>query len=497
MKIKNIIIAGVLVAASAAALTGCSRLQGPEAVIEESKRDKTYGESMLYIDSYDMDVALKPDENTLEASVTAELYNNTEKVLDEVVFRLPAASAIKSSGGDLSWEVTGAYLGSSQATALEHTVDAADPTVIRVALGDNKLDPSGSTFVTLSVKEDIPEEDMRFGHFKAGKYDQYVLSGCFPQVAELRDGDWVLNEIDWTGEKVSADSDFSQTTDYHVELTMPENYYAAATGGEMRGENSTVINAIDVRDFAIVASNGLTSAYWTNDNLVLRYYYIEGSKDNETGQEAVAWRVPTGLDWMEDYVKKYPWNQYDIVTIYSDYEAHSFPGMMVFGDKAVHDGIKGEDIDSIRDDYKLHFTEHIFDQWFGEIAGCNEATDGWLTKGLRTWINDYAMAKVYGDIQERQIGEIIRNAKEENPAAMEMKLSDKFPDGKTADFVNTYRAAEFIEEMYNVLGEDEFLKAVKDYVVKYEFKEADSQDFIEIMKSHTGKDIQNIVDRFF
>ena len=90
-----------------------------------------------------------------------------------------------------------------------------------------------------------------------------------------------------------------------------------------------------------------------------------------------------------------------------------------------------------------------------------------------------------------------REKKKESPAAMEMKLSDKFPDGKTADIVNTYRGAEFIEEMYNIIGEDEFLKAIKDYVVTYEFKEADAQGFFEIMKKHTGKDIQNNIDKFF
>ena len=184
-------------------------------------------------------------------------------------------------------------------------------------------------------------------------------------------------------------------------------------------------------------------------------------------------------------------------TVYSDYDANSYPGMMVFGDKAVYDGIRGDEVDSMRDFYKLHLTEHIFDQWFGEIVGCNEATDGWLNKGLRFWFNDYAMANVYGDISERAVGETIREMKKKEPAAMEMKLSDKFPDGKTADIVNTYRGAEFLEDLYGALGKDEFLKAISDYVIKYEFKEADSEKFIEVMKAHTGKDIQAVVDKYF
>lgn len=497
MKIKKIMTAAGIVSASVIALTGCSRLQGPEAKLEESKRDKSYSESMLYVDSYDMEVSLKPEQNSLEASATAELYNNTGNTLDEIVFRLPSAACLESKGGGLSWEVTGAYLGSGGTTNLEYTIDPENSGVIRVSLGENKLDQAGSTFVTLAVKEDIPEEDIRFGHFKAGNHDQYVLSECFPKVVEFRDNNWVINDIDWTGEKVSADTSFSQTSDYHVKMTMPDGYYAVGTGGESIGENATTINAVDARDFAVVASNGIVSAYWTNDNLVLRYYYLEGSKDNETGQEAVSWRVPTGLDWMEDFIKKYPWNQYDIVTVYSDYDANSYPGMMVFGDKAVYDGIRGDEVDSMRDFYKLHLTEHIFDQWFGEIVGCNEATDGWLNKGLRFWFNDYAMANVYGDISERAVGETIREMKKKEPAAMEMKLSDKFPDGKTADIVNTYRGAEFLEDLYGALGKDEFLKAISDYVIKYEFKEADSEKFIEVMKAHTGKDIQAVVDKYF
>lgn len=112
MKIKNVFTAAGIVTASVIALTGCSRLQGPEAKLEESKRDKSYSESMLYIDSYDMDITLKPEDNSLEATATAELYNNSGSTLDEIVFRLPSDACLKSKGGDLSWEVTGAYLGS-------------------------------------------------------------------------------------------------------------------------------------------------------------------------------------------------------------------------------------------------------------------------------------------------------------------------------------------------------------------------------------------------
>ena len=497
MKIKKSIMVAGAIAVCAATLTGCSRLQGPEAKMEQSKRDKAYSESMLYIDTYEMDVALDADANKLSTTVTAELYNNTGETLEEIVFRLPADSCLKSKGGGLSWEVVAAYLGSDTGSGLEYAIDSGDSSVIRVALGDKKLEDKKSTFVTLEVKEDIPEEDMRFGHFKAGNHDQYVLSGCFPKVAEFRDGDWVINEIDWTGEKVSADTDFSQATDYHVKLTAPKGYNAVGTGIELRSEENTTLTAVDSRDFAVVVSNGLVNSYWTNDELTLKYYYIDGSKSNETAQEAVSWRVPTGMDWMEDYILKYPWNQYDIVTIYGDYEAHTYPGIMIFGDRAVYDGIKGDEIDAVRDELKLHFTETLFYQWFGEIAGCNEQKDGWLSKGLSTWLNDYLMANAYGDLKERAIGEKIRDMKKQNPEAMGLKLTDAFPDGKTADIVNTYRGAEFIEEIYNALGDEAFLAAIKDYVSNYQFKEADAQGFIETMKGHAGKDIDSIVEKYF
>ena len=214
-------------------------------------------------------------------------------------------------------------------------------------------------------------------------------------------------------------------------------------------------------------------------------------------EDIVKQRIPISMDWMEDYLRKYPWNQYDMVLINTDYQSAAFPGLMVFGGKDIFEGVSGDDFKNTNKTYQDRFRNTLLEQWFGQIIGCNKKTDAWLSKGLIAWFSDYMSVKTFGEYEERKITDVIKEMKKQHPQAMDMKLSDTFPDEETADLVNTYRGAELIEELYQSLENDDFFLAMKDYFSKYDFKEASSEDFINIMKDHSKTDIQNIVDKYF
>ncbi len=489
-RIKKFMITGVIISASVVALTGCQNQKKPQPVVEEVGRDISFTEKKLYVKSYDMDVSLNPAGKTLTASVTAELNNNTDESLQEILFRLPSDKVIKGGKEGLTWEVTGAYLGTDTSTALEHTIDPQDSSLIKVSLGDNKLDPSKEAMITVAVKEDIPEEDFSFGHFTAGDHDQFVLSGCFPKVVEYHDNDWVINDTD-------TNTYPSQATNYHVKVDKPEGYTVIGTGVEIANEGDTRVNAVDSRDFAMVITNSAQSSYVSNGNLTINLFYPDGTTSQEMAEDIVKQRIPISMDWMEDYLRKYPWNQYDMVLINTDYQSAAFPGLMVFGGKDIFEGVSGDDFKNTNKTYQDRFRNTLLEQWFGQIIGCNKKTDAWLSKGLIAWFSDYMSVKTFGEYEERKITDVIKEMKKQHPQAMDMKLSDTFPDEETADLVNTYRGAELIEELYQSLENDDFFLAMKDYFSKYDFKEASSEDFINIMKDHSKTDIQNIVDKYF
>ena len=91
------------------------------------------------------------------------------------------------------------------------------------------------------------------------------------------------------------------------------------------------------------------------------------------------------------------------------------------------------DIESI-DDYRKKmlpvFKEGILNQWFSEMTGCNRATDGWLSRGMLTWFNDYINYSTTNESVDRKLKEILDEAEEKYPEAMNMKLNEKTGDAE-------------------------------------------------------------------
>ena len=489
MKIKTKIIAGVLIAASVAALTGCNSNK-PDVEVESARREIKRDEKMLYADSYDMDVTLDAEAKTLESAVTAKIYNNTDVTLDEILFHIPVEDYLKEKGSSLSAEVTGAYLGTDKTASLEYVVDSENPgCYIFVSLGDKKLDPGSEMMLTLEVKENIPEEDMRFGHFTSDKYDQFVLGDCFPKVVEFRNDGWMLITN-------NRDETFAQVSDYQVEVHLPEGYTAVGTGVEIPSDDCISLNAVDSRDFAFVATNNYKSYYLANGKLTANLYYPDETQFSDMVINVFSSRIPLGMDWMEDYVYVYPWNQYDIVLINTDQDVNAYPGLTVIGGKDIIGGVSNDKKEDTENAYGASISKGLLKQWFFEIIGSNKKTDGWLSNGLTAWFSDYMGVKTYGDLQEHRITETIEEMKKKYPEAMSMKLSATFPDEETADIVNTYRGAEFIEELFRRLGEEEFFAAMKDYFMEYKYKEADTKGFLDIIQNHSETDLKQLIDEF-
>lgn len=497
-KIKRKIIAGASLAAVAAVtLTGCGNKK-PEAKVDESKRSAVHTEDRLFVNEYTMDVTLSPDENKVEIISTANVENNTEQTIDEIIFLNPSAKVYGKEGNSgKGWEIKNIYAGSDESSKFEFTQEGNNSEIIKVKLGDKKLAPKDKLDITISVNEDIPFGDSRFGFFNMGKYQEYVLTSCFPQMAEYRSGEWIINDTVWSEERIK-DNGLYQFTDYHVTVHAPEGYLAAASGVEQKEEDGTIkIEAVDTDDFAMVLCNGFRSAYYANDDMIANYYFIEDSKSYKEAKEVVEIVLPVTFDWMVDKIEKYAWNQYDIVPIYNDSGCNTYTGLMTFGAKDIYDGLDGAVIDDYRIKSVNVFEEGILDQWFSKMTGSNRATDGWLSRGMLLWFNDYISISATNDKPVRKIKDILNEAKEKYPEEMNMKLNDKFKDAETAYIVDTYKGAEFLEALHGELGDEDFTIVMNEFMNEFMFKDAKSQDFINTLMKHDNGKIQAIVDDYF
>ena len=492
------IIAGVAIAAAAAVtLTGCGNKK-PEVKADESKRSAVHTENMLFADEYNMDITLHPDENNVEIISTASIENNTDTTLDEILFLNPSSKVYQKDGNSgKSWEVRNVYIGKDESAKLEYELDSSNPSIIKVSLGDKKLSPKDKLDITIDVKEDIPFGDARFGFYNTGKYAQYVLTSCYPQMAEYREGNWVINDSQWTEDKL-RDNNLSQFSDYHVKLHAPEEYTAVASGTEVKDDDGVInIDAVDTRDFAIILSDGFRSSYFANDDMTVNYYFIENAKSYKEDKKVVEMCMPGTIDGMNDNVAKYSWNQFDVVPLYNDSGCNSYTGIMTFGAKEIIDGLDGGAIDDYRKKMLPIFKEGLLGQWFTEMIGVNRATDGWISRGMLVWFNDYINYSTTNEAVDRNLKEILDEAKEKYPEAMNLKLNEKVDDAETAFARDCYKGAEFVEVLRSELGEEDFFKMMSEFMDEFYLKDVTSQNFINTLMKHDKGKMQTIVDDYF
>ncbi len=496
-KTKIKVIAGVAVAAVAAvSLAGCGKSK-PEVHPDESKRSAVHTENQLFVNEYKMDVTLNADDKKIDIISTANLENNTETTLEEIYFLNPSAQVYaKQENTGKNWEISDIVAG-DDSTKLDFTVDAEKPWLIKVNLGDKKLAPKDKLDVTMTVKEDVPFGGSRFGYYNLGDYSQFVLTSCFPQVAEYRAGEWIINDPVWTEENFK-DNTYSEFTDYHVKVHAPEGYMAAASGVELYDEDGTInIEAVDVQNFALVLSDGFRSAFYANDDMTVNFYFMVDAKSYKEAKDVYELVMPVTIDWLVDKISKYAWNQYDVVPIYDDSGCNTYTGLMTYGGKDIHDGLDGAKIDDYRVSMVPIFKDGILNQWFEEMVNSNKATDGWLTRGFLTWFDDFIAISATNDKPSRHINEILDEARKEHPEEMKMMLNDTFKDDETAYIVQCYRGAEFLEALYNELGTNDFVAVLNEYMKEYLLKDVDSKAFTEVLLKHDNGKIQPLIDQYF
>ncbi len=473
---KKLLITGILTGATVLTLTGCN-IKDPEVKPDESKISAEQKADQIFASNYTLDLNLDTDARKLSSVVTAQIENNTDTTTDELVFDISA---------DSPFNVEKAYLGKDESASVDYSLDTT-PGMITIDLGNDPLEPGENFIMTMEITQEIPENNPRFGFYTFDDKNEYILSGCFPTLAEFKDGNWITESNGYT-----------QASNYKVTLKAPSDYYVVSSGNETRGENGvTTIDALDTNDLAMVLSNKFKSHYWSNDIITVNYYYLDKGEDYRLARDVIELRVPIGIDWMEANLTKYPWAEYDIIQLYDDSDAIAHTSLMTFGGKNLYDGVPEEEADSVKEKLASVFTGGLVSQWFEEMTSVRYDPDGWLDKGVITWLDDYVRANMYDEKQDRHIDETIRKAREDHPREMNMKLDDSFPDKETSDIVYTYRGAEFMEDLYKALGDESMVSILREYLTDTYLKVASTEDFMNYVNKYNTEKTTPVIEKYF
>jgi aminopeptidase N len=176
---------------------------------------------------------------------------------------------------------------------------------------------------------------------------------------------------------------------------------------------------------------------------------------------------------------KYPWQIYKQIPVRDFlYAGMENTSATVFAREFVVDSISFNDRNYI--EVNAHELAH---QWFGDLVTAKSGKHHWLQEGFATYYSLLAQKKILGvDYFYQTLFDIANEIKSDK--------GDKIPilNEKASSLSFYKKGAMALFDLENQIGEKNFRKAVKNYLNKYKFKNVETDDFLNEVKSITKFD---------
>ena len=133
--------------------------------------------------------------------------------------------------------------------------------------------------------------------------------------------------------------------------------------------------------------------------------------------------------------------------------------------------------------------------WFGDKVTCATAEDMWLNEGFATFCNFYYLTELYGenvfiDYMNELIDNVILSAHQKEGF---IPLND-MPLDLTYGTTVYDKGAAVVNTMMNYLGRETFDAVMKQYIEKFAFKTASSEDLRDAVSEFSGVDMTDFFD---
>ena len=457
---------------------------------------------------YTMDLKFDPQEQTIGGHVSLDLYNDSEDPWNELCMRdYPSlfddmkvyAVKVKDGGGITDID----KMADSRTGGLEFERDPADKSVIWIKLV-KPLAPGEHMTLTYDFLTLIPNNPDRFG-VSGGIYN---VTNFYPILAEYVDGSWSHEPYFNIGECF-----YSEIANYHVTIEAPQGFVFAATGEEVSsekhgGKETFRFESPFVRDFVFSTSAFFDKKTEDIGGVKVNLFYSKDKPANydmtETSDKCFN-VAESSLKAFGEAFGKYPYGELDIVLSPLKVSGMEYPNLVLVSNDLCHENAR---VFEPFDQLENCLAHEIGHQWFMGIVGSNSGAEPWLDESVTSYTElvyyEYLGGKVFDDhiqgyrTEDRDLRQIDRD-KEREDGILEENISpyldipySKFPTDAyyTAYIYDTGKA--FCYQMEEACGREEFHGALRAYVQRYAFRNANTGDFLRVLFGCVGQDNEKL-----
>lgn len=455
-------------------------------VIHKSKK------SSLERTRYDMDLTLNDENKTINGHEVVKLKNNYGVDLKQIVFHLYADSYNSKDTmpdvGKKKSEVTKEELGDINISSVKTSEGVKkytqDKEVLKITL-KKPLKKDEETEVNIDFVLKIPEGKQRLGYFQ----NVISVTNWYPilSIYNKESGTFDENPFCPVGE-----SNYSESSDYKVNITVPKGMILATTGVKASEDKSGTqdkytFEAKNNRDFDMFMSKDYKVVSSEIDGIKVNSYYF----DYESSAKRMLNLACDTIKFFDSKIGKYPFSEYNIAETYLDGGDMEYPTVTQMGNYN-NDNENCTDRNlSMFDMAIIHETLH---QWWYSTVGNNEFKEAFLDESLASYFTAYFMSAKFGehtlfgldDFNNTHNDKILHdNLKIEKPINRDV---DKYANLKQYDAAIYNEAPKIIEQLRQKVGDEKFMNIFKEYYKNYEFKIGTLKDFYKVVEEQCGKE---------
>lgn len=405
----------------------------------------------FYPASYEIDAVYVEEPRKISGTQTVRYVNAEDAPMRSLHFRLWTNEAVFTDlGGGTT--ISSATVDGKQARS------SSDGTDFEVSL-PKPLPENATAKIELNFETVIPEIAAPFGH-----HSGVSSLGVWHPVLAVHDEDgWNLAPTTEFGEPY-----FAEAADYKVRLTLPKSLTAVATGVERDREESgrtrtLTYEAKSARDFALAIGEELQRVSRKVGGTTVNVYHRPESAFRAERALDLASR---SLSFFSETFGDYPYPEFDLVdaplVAGTEYSTLTFANLQ-------------NTEDYVFDTVVPHEVAH---QWWYVQVGNDQFEEPWLDESLATY-SEWLSA---GDAAIRFPDPIPPTTPLNTPVS-------GFPDSYTYQNVAYLRGAQLHRDLAYEIGEEKLLRGLRDYVKKYRYRTADTEDLISTLSESAGEDL--------
>jgi len=370
-------------------------------------------------------------------------------------------------------------------------LDAINMRFLNVALNEKPITykNDGKKLIIYNKFEASTDYTLNFLFFASPKKAMYFVgwdNGSKKQI-------WTQGQGKYTSHWLPSIDDMNEKIEFDLSFVAPKDYQVISNGKMLSKRETPTYNLweFDMQNpmssylVALVIGKYDKKVEYSKSGIPLEmYYYPEDSLKFEP-----TYRYTREMfDFLEEEIGvSYPWQNYKQVPVKDFlYAGMENTSATIFSDSFVIDSIAFVDKNYVN--VNAHELAH---QWFGDLVTESSGTHHWLQEGFATYYALLAERDIFGDeYYYWRLYEYSQELLEQDEAGQSTSLLD--PKSSSTTFYK--KGAWVLHMLREKVGNEAFKKGVKNYLLKHQFKNVETDDFISEVEKASGQDLISFVD---